>query len=309
MADFINSSGNALVVSFTAPKFLIPDPAVQGTVLPRSGSEAAAQVYSPASSVVRNVTPSRFGSSFSVDPGVYSTSGSKAPGKQMYGGAPGLHDAYKVFVHIKSGVEEIEIVSALQDGMTINQDSTWSPLMVTEKLNKYVDFVLRFVAGKSPHNVVSSRRVWHGTSPVSIILTMAFRAFSNPNIEVLAAVSALQQLSAPFAAVNNNQWSPLVPPGPSPYRWGDGDARSSGVVSAGHEGEVVDIDVGNFLHFDSVVVKNVKVLVPPRFSAKLGGTEEGTPMSADVQIEFETYTILTKEAVKKMYEMRPHRAL
>lgn len=157
------------------------------------------------------------------------------------------------------------------------------------------------LAGLSSQSTTMSRRKWEGSDPVKIELELVFEAYDDAIREVIYPCAFLQALTLPrkgdvasnmsinlpyFGRVGLGGFF-LVPPGPNPFRVGDQNQF----------GDIINIDIGGFLRFDSIVVEDVIVTYQNRMG--ISG-----PIGAKVNIVFTTYEILTRDALQKAYGNR-----
>ena len=202
-----------------------------------------------------------------------------------------------------TAVSSIVIGAWLQEKIKFEVSSEWEPLVDMSGISSADNFFQLF--GVSINSTFSSRRKWKGSQPISIFFNLRFEALSDTKKEVIEPCLRLQQLALPTrGAVNVSGESFLLqPPGPNPFYL---EAASS-IKVGGHQlfgaGEVIEIDVGQgFLKFgtssdgNGVVIKNVKVEFDNRMS------EDG-PIGATVNLEIQTYEMLTRDKLAKIYNM------
>jgi hypothetical protein len=137
-----------------------------------------------------------------------------------------------------------------------------------------------------------SRRSWNGSSPLSISVELKFEAIDDAYNEVEKPCIFLQKLSLPSVAASSirrdaqNTPHPvylLNPPGPNPYRY-----------IARHDENII-VNIGNLIEFESVIIKEVVVNYENKFTA------EGHPISAAVNVVFETFEMLTANQLEESY--------
>jgi len=234
-------------------------------------------------------------------------------------------------VTVSSIRNKCSVISILQDPIQMNIASKWEPFIPTTLLNKgNLAAQLVSLGHRSLITKASSRRVWMGTTPISLSLNMKFESISDSSKEVTEAFKTLQQICCPsdpsggqgisvfdmanaLSSLNPGKIKEalskaptLIPPGPSPFTMeGVLNLRSAGNLGGGiginateeriDGGDVIIIEIGRFLTFYNVIVNDVKVTVPPKMAIS------GDPISASVNITFETYEMITREELDKMY--------
>ena len=188
------------------------------------------------------------------------------------------------------GNREFTINGFLQDKISFSANSTWEG--VTEGLPgniggflKSIDTGAQAFFGRTAISTLSTRRKWAGSSPISLNLKLKFEAFSDPYREVILPCIGLQGLMLPRGGVANTIG--LIPPGPNPF-----DLSLKGEQGT-ERGENISVDIGSrFLYFNSVIVKDVKVVMENRMS-------KSGPIGAEVDMTIETYQMLTREDLFK----------
>lgn len=181
-----------------------------------------------------------------------------------------------------------QIRGVIQDGVSKSVESSWKPVgglpgmgAITELANKVVQSVT--MGRVSAFNKITSRRMWTGTTPLNLRLTLKFVAEKSAKREVVEPVAKLEALTLPSLRIGGF----LAPPGPSPFMIN----KSTGVVKKITEGgsDLIKIYVGTFLYFNNVVLRSIDSTFNPQFTA------DGYPISAVVNVNFETYEVITKE--------------
>ena len=126
---------------------------------------------------------------------------------------------------------------------------------------------------------------------------------------LLDAVKDLFSLDILGAASNANKFLstvPLVsPPGPTPFTVDGildlGEAstnqrtKENEIREGLQGGDVIIIEIGRFLTFYNVIVSKVSEEIPIMMTA------DGDPVGATVDINFETYEMITTEELARMY--------
>lgn len=227
-------------------------------------------------------------------------------------------------VKVTSLRNKIQVIAPLPEEISLKVESSWSPVVTANLLGKANETIQVISGGaKSAVNKAISRRKWDGSSPISISITFSFQAITNPFKEVSEPCRILQSLSLPSEGLplSSGDGSSMVgevtgsvssilptlsPPGPSPYTL-DGifsDSRSSGeiedsdlesVSSSVRGGDKILLELGRFLNFFNVIVKSVSMSVPTKYD------NLGNPISAKVNVVFETYEMMTVESLQATY--------
>lgn len=174
----------------------------------------------------------------------------------------------------------INVITAIMEKpFSMSTSSNWQSLIgvPTDVQNQ---IATSLSGGKlSGYSIYSTRRIWAGSEPISLNLSLKFYAVHNTFIEVVSPCIRLQRLSLPSYQAGN--LSLLTPPGPNPYNL---SATTPTVVL----GDNIEIYVGGFLYFNPVIVKRVSVEWDNKYDSS------GYPLGATVQVEFQTYQIMTK---------------
>jgi len=230
------------------------------------------------------------------------------------------------------------IVSPMQEPIRMEVESRWDPFIPSSILNEGNIIAQAMTRGKtSLITRASSRRIWQGSSPIRLNLKMKFQAINNAVREVVEPVRLLQAIALPSEPKNNGKGAdvghlldaakdlfsfdisgaaanankflstvPLVsPPGPTPFTVDGildlGEAstnqrtKENEIREGLQGGDVIIIEIGRFLTFYNVIVSRVSEEIPVMM------TREGDPVSAVVDIQFETYEMITTEELARMY--------
>lgn len=267
---------------------------------------------SPGERTPKKVVPKPESMIYSEDVGSALKKGASKEALIVYGhvsDGDSVSDSYKV--KITSLRSNERVIGLLQDDIQLRVASQWAPIVPTNALAIGNLAVQAVTAGeKSFITKASSRRSWVGTTPIVMGLTLRFEAVDNANREVVEPCRILQSLALP-SEVSSDPNNPdskdinLSPPGPSPFlldflgKYKRSNRLLSQVVdyfSESRNGEYIVIEIGGFVTFWNVIVSEVSVSVPPKF------TKEGDPISATVNIVFETYEMPTVESLKSAYQ-------
>jgi hypothetical protein len=203
-------------------------------------------------------------------------------------------------VTVSSIRNQCSVISILQDPIQMDISSKWEPFIPTTLLNTGNLYTqLATLGHRSLITKASSRRVWMGTTPISLSLNMKFESISDSSKEVTEAFKTLQKICCPsdpsggegtdvigmanaFNSLDAGKIGTalsktpiLIPPGPTPFTTeGVLNLRSAGDLGGGvgvnatkerlNGGDVIIVEIGRFLTFYNVIVNNVKVMVPPK---------------------------------------------
>jgi len=244
---------------------------------------------------------------------------------KKYGYIPdGKGVAPEYLVKIVSYRNRCSIVGILQEDIAMRVESRWEylvPSSLLDTANKFAQFASR---GKwSIITKATSRRVWQGSSPLQISLTLKFEAVENAYEEVVKPCQLLQSIALPsgvsYSAEQGDQFREevgvkksgmptarevlktfLAPPGPTPFTVAglyerDNNRSISRIIEDSKGGDIIKIDLGRFLSFWNVIVKEVSPLFHIKFS------NSGDPISAVVNIIFESYEMMTVESLADAY--------
>ncbi len=225
-------------------------------------------------------------------------------------------------VTVTSIRNQCSVVSILQEPIQMEVESRWKPFIPTQLLDEANTIMQAFSGGrKSLITKACSRRMWEGSTPITLSLVMKFEAIKDTQIEVVEACKALQKMSLPsenskavtgggtiIEDIQNvvSKVPTLIPPGPTPFTLtgilnlrsisGHNDGTRFNKIKEGSDGgDIIIIEIGRFLTFYNVILHKVGVSVPPTIS------NDGNPISANVNVVFETYEMTTTEELDKMY--------
>lgn len=205
-----------------------------------------------------------------------------------------VHPNYIVEIH-SQGLNRT-VRALLQENFSTTISSSWGiPTLGGFVQNNLQDFLMM-------HNVVlgnpiMTRRKWQGSSAMRLSLRLFFDAIEDAQNEVVMAAGTLLQLAAPakFSSVYPTLYTKMsnlidkftmVPPGPNIYR----NIVNNEWFKA-FEGDVIDIHIGNFITFSSVIITGVEVVWGKKF------TNMGIPTTANALVSFETFEMYMKETL------------
>lgn len=267
---------------------------------------------SPGERKTKNVVPKPESVIYSEDVG--SSQGQDASGKGtpvLYGHSPDgeqVPDAYKV--KITSYRNNAKVIALMQDDIQLKVSSRWESI-VPQNVSSIGNIMTQTITRgeKSFISKATSRRIWAGTTPIVMALNLRFEAVMNAKREVLEPCRILQSLALPSESSADPSKAtskvPLLgPPGPTPFvletlatykRSNKAIQSPSDSFNDLKGGDLIVVEIGSFITFWNVIVSEVSMLVPAKF------TREGDPISAVVSIVFETYEMPTVEGLKSAY--------
>lgn len=234
-------------------------------------------------------------------------------------------------IRITSYRNNCTIISPFQeDGITLNVESSWDPIIPTSILRR-ANILVQATSQRSAITSSTTRRLWSGTSPMGISLKLHFEAVNDPFIEVVEPCRLLQIMALPsnpsgekgpdigpiLEDVGNLKFGDvfsktkkvisdlpmLQPPGPSPFTWDSllsgqvnyPDKTRSDIDNARKGGDFIILELGTFLTFWNVIIREDSV----NYKTKFG--PDGLPISSEAEIRFETYEMPTKESLEYSY--------
>lgn len=181
------------------------------------------------------------------------------------------------------GRKPITIHAFLQDKFKMKVGSSWDSVGYSS--NMIATALGQGIVGKVFYPTVTTRRVWAGSTPVTMTIPLRFEAFDDILVDVTQPISQLQSMALPR---EGGSAVFLIPPGPNPFKFDD---KGNSIEGAG---DYITIKIGDFLVFNSVVIDSVDV----EWDSKFG--EQG-PVGASVNLTFTTYEMLTGEKLDALY--------
>lgn len=144
---------------------------------------------------------------------------------------------------------------------------------------------LAAAVGFSIQTKEQSTQVWKGTTPIQI--TMPFRFFAESqetaDEDIINPMMNLMKLAVPDLKHNATF---LDPPGPIIPRVKNILAKGSdGKIN---KGDLISIEIGQFLRFPNVIISAVNVTIPLKLTA------DHVPLTSTVEVTFRTFNIVTK---------------
>ena len=195
---------------------------------------------------------------------------------------------YRVTINDYSGAV---VQGSLQDKIQMKVANEWQPLG-NSSVSALTNTELQLV-GLSSKSQFGSHRLWGGTSPLRLTISLKFLGYSDG--DVTSNLKSLLKMASPSSVAGI-----LIPPGPSPI--GDGRGGLLDEIAAGLKqifgsgpGDQVSITIGKVLFFNSVIIQSVTVDIDNKFM------RGGSPVFGEATIEFETYQVITKEDFSSIF--------
>lgn len=205
-------------------------------------------------------------------------------------------------VKIVSSASKIKIRALLQDKISLRVGSEWAPFSSSNWLSKKAKEIFAFATTRTLLPRFATRRIWQGTTPMALTLPLKFEAEEDARMEVLMPCKELQRMVLPQQYSTQKEQTTLgervygaftlLPPGPNPFSFDWASSESERGKWRG-VGDIITIHIGDFLRFKTVIVREVTVDFANKF------TKFGLPISATVSVQFETFEILTKDALDR----------
>jgi len=241
---------------------------------------------------------------------------------QEYGYVPdGNALPLEYLVRVTSIRNQATVVCPLQEDLMLSVDSSWVPLVPVSLLSNVNTLVQAGTFGrKSVVTRATSRRIWTGTSPMSISLRMRFEAVQDTFKEVLEPCRILMSMALPSGPKETQGTSSskfdsvqdlagaldivpfLSPPGPTPFSLegilnlkGSRLEKIGSYLEEAKGGDLIMIEVGRYVSFFNVIIRSVSCITPVKFD------NLGNPISASLNMVFETYEMMTVEALAEVF--------
>jgi len=226
-------------------------------------------------------------------------------------------------VRITSYRNQCRIIGILQEEVKTRVESRWEPLVPTSLLATGNILLQAVTRGKRALvTKATSRRVWMGSTPITISLNLKFQAVKNSFREVVEPCRLLQSIALPSEPGEATDWEglktsetekiteaasklpALKPPGPTPFTLegilnaasSNNELTPSKIKEGLKGGDYIVVEFGRFLTFRNVIVREVAV------AHHIKPDPDGNPVSANVNLVFETYEMMTTESLKNAYD-------
>jgi hypothetical protein len=215
-------------------------------------------------------------------------------------------------IRVTSSALNATVVGILQEKTQFTITSEWGSFIPIGGLQNTSNQISQLFGGRTLMTKWMSRRIWKGTSPISIALDFHFQSITDTKKNVIYPTQALMAMCLPSVApvdlkfnvlgrpVDLGSLPLLKAPGPSPFQFSDEKESIKG-MGAGKAlpglqgGDRIHLSIGTHLDFPSVIVRRVV----PVFDTKMD--KDGWPISSNVMVEFETYEIITKEDLDNIF--------
>jgi hypothetical protein len=194
------------------------------------------------------------------------------------------------------------VVSPLQEDILLKVESQWSPVLPSGMLTSVDQAVQLLSAGNlSIISRATSRRMWRGSSPMRLNLKMRFEAVYDSMVEVVKPIELLGSLVLPIETIKTSKlgFPFLGPPGPAATNFRLTKLANNSLTqkvdrayNALEGGDQIQIQLGRFLAFTDVIVREVSFVIPIKFD------RNNNPVSATINVNFETYEMMTVEGFK-----------
>jgi len=222
-------------------------------------------------------------------------------GEQASYGYPEDGDVVSEYlINIYSKRLNTNIVSTIQDKVGLRVTSEWRAVFGVGAIRQTLQQFLQLGTRRALTSKWATRRMWMGSSPISLTLPLKFAAINDAYFEVLLPLIKLQQMALPAQAKNNVGGSAglgskaynmtrdlfsLEPPGPDPYQ----ASFLDNIRNIRGEGlEEISIEVGKLFRFPSVIIRDVAVEMSDF-------AKGGYPTNGVATVSFETFEMVTKE--------------
>ena len=190
----------------------------------------------------------------------------------------------------KPGKTEFTVFGFLQEKVVLTAGSDWKGITqsIPDDFQKMLNGINTGaqVLGRSFISTISTRRVWAGSQPIGIRMKLKFEAYKDVKREVILPCMALQGLTLPRGGGAVSNTIGFIPPGPNPFDWSTEGQENM------ERAENIELNIGGFLTFPSVIIKDVNVTFENRMS--ISG-----PIGAEVDLTIETYQMPTRENLMK----------
>jgi len=216
------------------------------------------------------------------------------------------------------------IISPIQDSIKMKSTSKWEPFVPTSSLG---NILMQTITGgrRSLITKATSRRVWTGSSPMTLSIHLKFQSVKDSFMEVTEPIRLLQSIALPSDPSDGRGFDVngalksmkdlnaselrealstiplLIPPGPTPFSVRglvdlEGFKAINDIVEGADGGDVIMVEWGRLLTFDNVIVQEV---TPTIFNMS---DPTGNPVKAEVDIVFETYEMMTVQGLEKAFD-------
>jgi len=220
--------------------------------------------------------------------GTHTVSGSTIYGYVSGGGTTINKVPSSYLVSVYSKQMNVLVRAVMQENITTNITGRWEPVIGLGFLSGIVGTAPQYLGGVTLLRPWMTARMWRGTSPIGISMNLKFEAVDDADRNVFKACTKLQEMALPFWKRYKNDEGKhigdlLAPPGPSAFM------KTPYLKDTSSAGDEITIILGKMYTFRDVVISDVSTVVEPKF------TDKGKPISATVNVKFETYTIMDRQ--------------
>lgn len=243
-----------------------------------------------------------------------------------YGYKPdGIGVPSEYLAHITSVKNKATITGILQENIIMRVESRWEPFIPTSMLAKG-NYLLQVVTGgrKALVTRAATRRLWTGSTPMTMFLKLRFEAIDDSFIDVVEPCRILQSMAVPseptgevtdFGEIKKSPESheivdalqklpALSPPGPTPFtlegllgaRRPINELNQTEIIESAKGGDRIILQLGKFLQFDNVILREATSTFHIQFDPS------GDPISAEMALVFETYEMPTAQSLQRAYQ-------
>lgn len=211
-------------------------------------------------------------------------------------------------VSVFSTAQNRRVRCPIQDQIEMRVGSDWQTIVpegLVGALRK-IDPVFQGVFGVTTYQKFFTRRIWAGSTPLTFKLPLKFVAVKDAYTDVVLPVQSLFKMALPRVAgkyllpaeirsgvdtLTGGRFKPgpltvLSPPGPS---------VTPEILGFNVNSEQINIYFGRIAWFYNVIVKDVSAIFDSRVDSA------GKPISAKVDLTFETYEMCTAEDVEQAF--------
>jgi hypothetical protein len=211
----------------------------------------------------------------------------------------GVPEAY--ITTVTSKALQCKVCAVVQEKIQFLVNGVWEPFPGLGMFNEVAELIPQALLGVTLVQPWMKRRMWRGSTPISISVDMNFYAYDDAYNNVLLPCMLLQQMALPqetlsVGVVENEGtasetygklFSVYSPPGPSPFTVFEDTLAG---------GDKIDLTFGNILRFSNVIVSECLINLENKL------TEQGYPITGSARIVFETFEMMTKESLRAVYQ-------
>lgn len=211
------------------------------------------------------------------------------------------------------------VVGSLPASFQIDQQVVYAPVWNGEGIIPTRLQSIAAVMGKRAIAQIGTMQVWQGQGDLEFTLEFEFRAWSNPEKDVMQPIKNLLAMTLPFNRDNGLMQSPgayLPPKAGKALVEGllDGDfgALTSKTAISEQMVHKVSLSIGRWLYFDNIFITGVQHTINGQTPFRGLGTNyfsqggelaelEGVPQSASVVLSFRPAFMLTENDIDRMF--------